>query len=148
MDRPLTGKLSTARCVWAPKYALAGTRTSPMLSFSTRVSLIESGNPPCGGEPSACAPGHHLELESLGQGRIRFEIVEERDSFDGHCQPAHTLGHTRDRPTGARHGDELNAIRLAIELGRIAEIAERLHGRAKCTVHRPDRCPQELIVRA
>src|SRR5688500_16601827 len=40
--RPDTGKFSTARCVCAPQYASAGTRTSPMESFSTRNSLTRS----------------------------------------------------------------------------------------------------------
>ena len=34
--RPLTGKFCTARCVWAPYSASAGTCTGPMLSRSTR----------------------------------------------------------------------------------------------------------------
>ena len=35
---PEIGKFSTARWVWAPQYASAGTRTSPMESCSTRCS--------------------------------------------------------------------------------------------------------------
>src|SRR5512140_3455539 len=34
---PEMGKFSSARAVWAPHRALAGTRTSPIVSFSTRV---------------------------------------------------------------------------------------------------------------
>src|SRR5437773_2269609 len=34
--RPLMGKFSTARCVWAPYSASPGTRTSPMVSCSMR----------------------------------------------------------------------------------------------------------------
>ncbi len=34
---PEIGKFSTARAVWAPQSAVAGTRTSPIVSFSTRV---------------------------------------------------------------------------------------------------------------
>src|SRR5215471_4506888 len=35
--RPEMGKFSTARAVWAPQSAPAGTRTSPIVSFSIRV---------------------------------------------------------------------------------------------------------------
>ena len=49
IGRPLIGKFWTARCVWAPQSAVAGTRTSPMLSRSTRNSLsaieMRSGKP-------------------------------------------------------------------------------------------------------
>ena len=36
---PLIGKLSTARCVWAPQRASSGTCSSPMLSRSMRYFL-------------------------------------------------------------------------------------------------------------
>jgi len=38
--RPLIGKFSTARCVWACHLAWDGTRTSPMESCSMRYSLM------------------------------------------------------------------------------------------------------------
>ena len=40
MGRPLTGKFSIARCVWAPHNAWRGTRSSPMLSRSIRKDLL------------------------------------------------------------------------------------------------------------
>ena len=39
IGRPLIGKFSTARCVWAPHSAQAGTFSSPMLSRSMRKSV-------------------------------------------------------------------------------------------------------------
>jgi hypothetical protein len=39
MRKPLKGKFCTARWVWAPHKALAGTRNSPMLSRSRRNSF-------------------------------------------------------------------------------------------------------------
>src|SRR5215470_7904687 len=40
MVRPLIGKFSTARWVWAPQSASAGTLSSPMLSRSVRKELV------------------------------------------------------------------------------------------------------------
>src|SRR5271169_4296933 len=40
MRRPVGGKFSTARCVWAPHNALAGTSSDPKLSRSTRVVAV------------------------------------------------------------------------------------------------------------
>src|SRR3990170_6798461 len=40
--KPLIGKFSTARCVCGPHRASAGTRTSPIVSFSTRKSTMRS----------------------------------------------------------------------------------------------------------
>ncbi len=37
---PLIGKLSTARCVWAPHRASAGTSSLPMLSLTVRVDFL------------------------------------------------------------------------------------------------------------
>src|SRR5260370_37603675 len=41
--KPLMGKFSTARCVWAPYNASLGTRTSPMVSRSRRYITLPYG---------------------------------------------------------------------------------------------------------
>src|SRR5688500_7294823 len=65
------GKLSTARAVWAPHRASAGTSTSPMESCSVLVSLGWLMPPSCatGGRPSELAQPDppHAVVATLGQ---------------------------------------------------------------------------------
>src|SRR3989304_4990200 len=86
--KPLIGKLSTARWVCGPQSASAGTRTSPIVSFSTRNSVIRShageplkrcrpysNGPPAGNGPAGSAsPGRRPSLPEVPD--LREELLD------------------------------------------------------------------------
>ena len=79
------GKLLRERSVCAPQYRSAATRISPMLSFSTRVSLdaVLMPFPPARYRPAICGP-LHTTPDQAGQGRAPVVVSRTATSEPSH----------------------------------------------------------------